>query len=65
MDELEKTKQEIQPDPIYVHTPIAGTTDFAKEQYDSKFAMNKPEDQQYPNRTDTAGDTDFYGKRRR
>lgn len=58
-------KEEIQPSPIYIHTPISGTTDFAQEQYSSKFAVDKPKEDQYPNRTDTAGNTEFYGKKRR
>lgn len=63
MHELEKAKQEIQPDPIYVHTPIAGTTDFAQDQYTPKHAIEQPGGDKYPERTDTSGDTDFYGKR--
>lgn len=63
MHDEEIKKQQIQQDPIFVHTPSAGTTDFATEQYHGiEYAINKPADKQYPERTDSTG-TEFYGKK--
>ncbi len=62
-DDITK-KEEIQPSPVYIHTPSVGTTDFAIDQYGTKHAIEQPKENQYPDRTDSTA-SEYYGRKRK